>query len=154
MSVVSDQIWKIRDRLSDERYWIKGTLFKDDAIVNAHGTKVWRRVCLLGAHLDTLTDRVAASLKLPPHMSERPNGVYNLDEDAINRDPVGLAITEVIIEQYSERISVDEHTPDDAFARKPWYAIPSFNDADETTHEDVMAVLEKAAIRADEVLSG
>jgi hypothetical protein len=134
MNKVATTIAKIRDRLSDSRYWVKGTLTHPDVPLMAEHD---RRVCLLGAHLDVLTDEAARDWLMGGRRDSKWDGVLN--ELFINADPTNQLLTKVLIEQFPERVDSPE----------PWAAIPSFNDHSATTHEDLMLVLEKAQAEAE-----
>jgi hypothetical protein len=133
MSELSDAIWRLKDRLADPRRWIK----YDVNLVDDDGYKT---MCLLGARLDTLTDHHAW---VSWHDSDG-----SLIEHVVNDDPVNQAVYAVIREQFGHRLSTEANSRYDT----PYHLIPTFNDDEHTTHEDVMLVLEKAAIKADEVL--
>jgi len=135
MSKTTEMILKIKDRLSEPRYWFKGALYEYSADLADHPYTT--PACLLGAHLDTLTDRAAW------FDQDGPYDVGALLVDVINADPANIAITEVILEQFPGRAirGGEEY-------KTPWHVIPNFNDDIETTHEDIILVLEKAAINS------
>jgi hypothetical protein len=67
----------------------------------------------------------------------------------VDRDPECQLVSEIIQEQFPERLSHLYHR-DGPLA--PGRVIPAFNDHHDTTLDDVLKVLEKAAIQCDEVL--
>jgi hypothetical protein len=158
MQDTAERIWKIKDQLADPRRWVKEALYDSTEDGQLHETD--HRACLLGASLDTVIDRQTMldttqypDGDVPTQWHEDPM----VNGDAVNADPVNIAIFEAIREQFSERVMAARsgsingekvRLPYD----QPWEGIPCFNDHDDTTHADIMLVLTKAAIKADEIL--
>jgi hypothetical protein len=78
------------------------------------------------------------------------------DMDRVNRDPECQLVRDIILEQFPDRTRDAFCTCTECKRKKgnlsPAAIIPRFNDHPDTTFEDVLLVLEKAAIKCDEVL--
>jgi hypothetical protein len=116
------RIWKALDRIRKPNRWLKGGLA-------AREDGVVQR-CLIGTLLNVNTVKAE-------------NSKINFYEKA-DDDPECQLVSDIIKEQFPERVGTSHMLPS--------YVIPAFNDHEYTTHDDVILVLEKAAIQCDEVL--
>ncbi len=119
---MSNKLWDTLGRLQHSQNWMQGDL---------HDERTGRR-CVLGAYANVQRCERVMSSQIVDRVADDPEIHYLAD-------------------------AIREHFAD-LFKRWSWVAVTdaeicmNFNDADGIKHKDVVLVLEKAAIKMDEVL--
>ena len=127
----AERLWKAHDRIRYPERWTQNQL------ANRWAEDKPLERCLVGAIFNV-------NSKTSERYGEWTETWSEDFQRRVNLDPDCQLVAEVIKEMF----------PNGSWTQyaEPWCVLTDFNDAEERNHEDVLAVMHKAAIRCDEVL--